>query len=77
MTTPTPTPARRRRYRRDTLTTGRLEVFLAIAVSVALLATLALVALPSPLSRVVAAAVLLIGGVLAFADKEHEDHAGR
>jgi hypothetical protein len=77
MTAPASTPIRRRRYRRATLTTGRLELFLAIVVAGALLATLALLVLPAPVSRVAAAAILVVGALLAFVDKEHEDRAGR
>jgi hypothetical protein len=66
-----------RRYRRATLTAGRLEVFLAIAVVVVLLTVLATVVLPSPLSRVVVGVVIAGGAFLAFFDNEHEDRVGR
>ena len=71
------TPRKLRRYRRDTLTTGRINVILAVAVVTALLAGLALVALPSPASPLVALAVVAGGVLVVLADGRHEDNAGR
>ena len=66
-----------RRYRRATLRTGRLEVFVAVALVTALLVALALVALPSPLSGVAAAAMVCAALLVVLADTRHEDEAGR
>ena len=66
-----------RRYRRATLKTGRLEVVIAVALVTLLLVGLALVLLPSPVSQVVAAAMVSAGVLVVLADNRHEDRKGR
>jgi hypothetical protein len=65
-----------RRYRRNSLTTGRVNVILAVAVVAALLAGLAVVALPWPASPLVAVTVVVAGILVVLADARHEDNVG-
>jgi hypothetical protein len=66
-----------RRYRRATLTTGRIEVLVAVALITALLAFLAIAVLPWPVSTVAAAAAVATGAAIVLVDNRHEDDAGR
>ena len=66
-----------RRYRGASLTTGRIEVLIAVAVVCVLLACLAVVVLPWPLSTAVAAAIAAAGALIVLLDNRHEDNVGR
>jgi hypothetical protein len=72
-----PRPKNPRRYRGATLTTGRIEVLIAVTVVTVLLAALAVVILPWPLSTAVAAAIVAAGALIVLLDNRHEDNAGR
>jgi hypothetical protein len=65
------------RYRRASLTTGRLQMVLAVAVIAVLLGVLAVVLLPAPVSQVALAVIVASAAFVVIADNRHEDHAGR